>query len=281
MPPARRALRQLSPSAGGAQHPRLVVLAVPALARGRALPALSAPARAALSGPRAAPGAVMRGAARLPVRRLLVAAALPALAVGSRSGCRRRQCAPRRTPPSAGSTLARSTVARTEVAAARIGDGAYVVGGFAAPDGATSAIVERYDLRRDRWARVRPIPQAGQPRRCGRPTTAISTSSAATPPRAGSPARRTRCGATSRARTAGAGCPGADRARSARGGRHRRPALRRRRRARRRGAADARDLRLRARALDAGAVDADRARASRGDRPAAARSTSSPAAPAG
>ena len=57
-------------------------------------------------------------------------------------------------------TLARSTVARTEVAAARIGDGAYVVGGFAAPDGATSAVVERYDLRRNRWARVKPIPQA-------------------------------------------------------------------------------------------------------------------------
>lgn len=57
-------------------------------------------------------------------------------------------------------TLARSTVARTEVAAARIGDGAYVVGGFAAPDGATTDIVERYDLRRDRWARVAPIPQA-------------------------------------------------------------------------------------------------------------------------
>ena len=57
-------------------------------------------------------------------------------------------------------TLARSTVPRTEVAAARIGDGAYVVGGFAAPDGATSAVVERYDLRRNRWTRVKPIPQA-------------------------------------------------------------------------------------------------------------------------
>lgn len=57
-------------------------------------------------------------------------------------------------------TLARSTVARTEVAAARIGDSAYVVGGFAAPDGATSDVVERYDLRLNRWARVRPIPQA-------------------------------------------------------------------------------------------------------------------------
>ena len=52
-----------------------------------------------------------------------------------------------------------STLARTEVAAARVGDGAYVVGGFAAPDGATTGVVERYDLRRDRWTRVAPIPQ--------------------------------------------------------------------------------------------------------------------------
>ena len=57
-------------------------------------------------------------------------------------------------------TLARATIARTEVAAARIGDAAYVVGGFAAPGGATSDVVERYDLRRDRWTRVAPIPQA-------------------------------------------------------------------------------------------------------------------------
>ncbi len=57
-------------------------------------------------------------------------------------------------------TLRDSTVARTEVAAARIGDGAFVVGGFAAPSGATTDIVERYDLRRDRWTRVAPIPQA-------------------------------------------------------------------------------------------------------------------------
>ena len=57
-------------------------------------------------------------------------------------------------------TLSDSTLARTEVAAARIGDHAYVVGGFAAPSGQTSAVVERYDLRRDGWTRVQPIPQA-------------------------------------------------------------------------------------------------------------------------
>ncbi|MGH2944010.1 MAG: hypothetical protein ACRDLN_14685, partial [Solirubrobacteraceae bacterium] len=36
-----------------------------------------------------------------------------------------------------------STLARTEVAAARIGDGAYVVGGFAGPAGATTDVAER------------------------------------------------------------------------------------------------------------------------------------------
>src|SRR5215217_7122367 len=56
-------------------------------------------------------------------------------------------------------TLRDSTLARTEVAAARIGDGAYVVGGFAAPAGDTTGVVERYGLRTDRWTRVRPIPQ--------------------------------------------------------------------------------------------------------------------------
>jgi hypothetical protein len=53
-----------------------------------------------------------------------------------------------------------ATIGRTEVAAARVGDGAYVVGGFAGPDPATTAIVERYDLRLNRWMRVAPLPQA-------------------------------------------------------------------------------------------------------------------------
>jgi hypothetical protein len=54
-------------------------------------------------------------------------------------------------------TLTPATLPRTEVAAARIGHHAYVVGGFV-PPGRTSAAVERYDLRRDRWARVRGLP---------------------------------------------------------------------------------------------------------------------------
>jgi N-acetylneuraminic acid mutarotase len=53
--------------------------------------------------------------------------------------------------------LAPATLQRTEVGAARVGHYAYVVGGFVAP-GRTSAAVERYDLRRDRWARVRHLP---------------------------------------------------------------------------------------------------------------------------
>jgi N-acetylneuraminic acid mutarotase len=50
-----------------------------------------------------------------------------------------------------------ATLERSEVAAARIGDHAYVVGGFVAPD-RTTAAVERYDLRADRWARARSLP---------------------------------------------------------------------------------------------------------------------------
>lgn len=56
-------------------------------------------------------------------------------------------------------TLSDATIARTEVAAARIGDAVYVVGGFAEPDGQTTGILERYDLRRDRWTRGAPLPE--------------------------------------------------------------------------------------------------------------------------
>lgn len=68
-------------------------------------------------------------------------------------------------PGDAGTTvrwtpLPDATAARTEVAAARLGDAIYVAGGFAEPDGRTSAVVERYDLRRHRWTRVRDLPVA-------------------------------------------------------------------------------------------------------------------------
>jgi N-acetylneuraminic acid mutarotase len=47
---------------------------------------------------------------------------------------------------------------RTEVGAARIGRFVYVVGGFQRRDSSTSAAVERYDIERDRWRRVRDMP---------------------------------------------------------------------------------------------------------------------------
>jgi N-acetylneuraminic acid mutarotase len=47
---------------------------------------------------------------------------------------------------------------RTEVAAARIGRFVYVVGGFSRTNSGTTSAVERYDLDRDSWKRVRSMP---------------------------------------------------------------------------------------------------------------------------
>ncbi len=52
-----------------------------------------------------------------------------------------------------------ASLSRTELSAARIGDSIYVVGGFGA-NGQTTAAVERYEIRRKRWRRVRPMPTA-------------------------------------------------------------------------------------------------------------------------
>lgn len=49
-------------------------------------------------------------------------------------------------------------LSRTEVGAARIGRYVYVVGGFEQRTGATTAAVERYDIVRNRWRRVRSMP---------------------------------------------------------------------------------------------------------------------------
>jgi hypothetical protein len=49
-------------------------------------------------------------------------------------------------------------LARTEVAAARVGRFVYVVGGFEKRSGGTTAAVERYDIVRNRWRRVRSMP---------------------------------------------------------------------------------------------------------------------------
>jgi N-acetylneuraminic acid mutarotase len=55
--------------------------------------------------------------------------------------------------------LPAATLERTEVAAARIDRSIYVVGGFV-PGGHTTSAVERYDIRRRRWSRVRRMPVA-------------------------------------------------------------------------------------------------------------------------
>jgi N-acetylneuraminic acid mutarotase len=55
--------------------------------------------------------------------------------------------------------LSAAGLRRTEVGAARIGKFIYVVGGFL-PSTRTTDAVERYDIRRDRWRRVEPMPVA-------------------------------------------------------------------------------------------------------------------------
>ena len=55
--------------------------------------------------------------------------------------------------------LPAATLERTEVASARIGNSIYVVGGFV-PGGASTSAVERYDIRRRRWSRMRAMPLA-------------------------------------------------------------------------------------------------------------------------
>ncbi len=53
-----------------------------------------------------------------------------------------------------------SLVKRSEVGAARIGDRIYVVGGYRAPGGATTAALESYDISAGTWARRRSLPIA-------------------------------------------------------------------------------------------------------------------------
>jgi Kelch motif len=70
-------------------------------------------------------------------------------------------CAP---PPAENSArgkwlaLAPATLKRTEVTAARIGRFVYVVGGFEERSGQTVAALERYDIRRNSWRRLRSMP---------------------------------------------------------------------------------------------------------------------------
>jgi N-acetylneuraminic acid mutarotase len=55
--------------------------------------------------------------------------------------------------------LSAAQLSRTEVGAGRIGGAIYIVGGFLEPS-KTTAAVELYDIRRDRWRRVKPMPIA-------------------------------------------------------------------------------------------------------------------------
>ena len=57
-------------------------------------------------------------------------------------------------------SLQSSPLERTESAAARIGRFIYVVGGFIAPDGATTDQVARYDIASGSWSLVAPLPTA-------------------------------------------------------------------------------------------------------------------------
>jgi N-acetylneuraminic acid mutarotase len=98
------------------------------------------------------------------VRRALIAvpvagAALSgAIAIALASGGSGRDASPARSDR--WTPLSDATLERTEVAAARVGGSIYVVGGFEEQSGVTTAAVERYDIRRDRWRRVASMPEA-------------------------------------------------------------------------------------------------------------------------
>jgi hypothetical protein len=87
--------------------------------------------------------------------RLVPAALVLALALTGCGGEARTTASRQRWQP-----LRHATLARTEVAAARVGSSIYVIGGFrlTASGPATTAAVERYDTRRERWTRARSMP---------------------------------------------------------------------------------------------------------------------------
>jgi N-acetylneuraminic acid mutarotase len=69
-------------------------------------------------------------------------------------------CADAARAPTGWRALRDAGLARTEVAVARVGDYAYVAGGYESRTRQTTAAVERYDLRRNRWRRVADMPLA-------------------------------------------------------------------------------------------------------------------------
>ena len=93
---------------------------------------------------------------------LVLAAGVMVVASGSEPKqervCAGGGCGPVRSSASEWRLLAPATLKRTEVAAARIGRFVYVVGGFEESSGQTVAALERYDIRRNTWKRMRPMP---------------------------------------------------------------------------------------------------------------------------
>jgi N-acetylneuraminic acid mutarotase len=87
---------------------------------------------------------------------LLICAAT-VLAVSTRGG-QESPPTPRAGATGGWSALTPATLERTEVAAARIGRYVYVVGGFEKRSGLTTRAVERYDIRANRWRRLRDMP---------------------------------------------------------------------------------------------------------------------------
>jgi N-acetylneuraminic acid mutarotase len=98
----------------------------------------------------------MRRALAIFVAVAVVAAVVAALAIGGNGDQQAgnpQQSATGRWLPLAGAALE-----RTEVAAARVGRHIYVVGGFEERSGATTAAVERYDIRGNSWRRMASMP---------------------------------------------------------------------------------------------------------------------------
>jgi N-acetylneuraminic acid mutarotase len=89
---------------------------------------------------------------------LLMAGAFAAAAFSITDGDGDTTSPVRVTRPGSWKALHPASLRRTEVAAARVGRFVYVVGGFEARASGTTSAVERYDIRRDRWRRVRGMP---------------------------------------------------------------------------------------------------------------------------
>ena len=85
------------------------------------------------------------------------------LLLGTTVACNGAESRAEPAPPAVASSIQRwkalapATLQRTEVGAARIGRFIYVVGGFL-PSAETTNAVELYDIERDRWRRIAPMP---------------------------------------------------------------------------------------------------------------------------